>query len=290
MTATSQALLPVPNDVEDLCRTHLVLVQHEVRALSSRLPRHVHQDDLVSAGMAALAAAAASFDPAHGVPFGRFAVRRIRGALLDELRSADWASRSVRGRKRARDLAHDALAGRLGRTPTNAELAEHMAVDVAELDALEVDVHRAVVLSVEGLTAEGAASDGVLPVSSSTPESVLVERERQSYLHDAVQALPERLRVVVEGYFLEERPMKEIADALGVTESRVSQLRAEALRMLKDGLNAHLAPELMTEPAGGVVGRRREAYYAAVAGRSTYAARLSLPRPRPQTRSTEHVA
>jgi RNA polymerase sigma factor FliA len=264
----------VSDPVEELCRTHLVLVQHEVRALSSRLPRHVHQDDLVSAGMAGLAAAASTFDPAHGVPFAGFAVRRIRGALLDELRSADWASRSVRSRVRARDVVADELSARLGRTPTAAELAGAMGVDPSELTSLELDVHRSVVLSVESLAPDGAP-DSLLPVSASTPEQLLVERERQSYLHDAVQALPDRLRAVVVGYFLEERPMKDIADELGVTESRVSQLRGEALRLLKDGMNAQLAPELVSEPDGNVVARRREAYYAAVASRSTYHARLS---------------
>jgi len=86
--------------VDELCRTHVALVHHEVRSISMRLPGHVHTDDLTSAGMSALFGAAGSFDPAHGVPFARYAARRIRGALLDELRSMDWASRSLRARAR----------------------------------------------------------------------------------------------------------------------------------------------------------------------------------------------
>jgi RNA polymerase sigma factor for flagellar operon FliA len=268
--------------IEELCKQHLVLVQYEVRALVARLPRHVSQDDLVSAGMAALASAATAFDPTLGVPFARFAARRIKGALLDELRAADWASRSVRSRVRARDLAYDALSGRLGRAPSTAELAAEMKVDVSEMEGLEADVHRSVVLSVDRLTEAGAA-EALLPVAAETPESVLIERERQSYLLAAVEVLPERLKQVVEGYFLRERPMKELAEELGVTESRVSQLRAEALRLLKDGLNAQLAPELVSEPEGPVVARRREAYYAAVAAQSTYRSRLSVPAPRAST-------
>lgn len=282
MTSGTKDTVLAGSDLEDLCRTHLVLVQHEVRSLASRLPRHVHHDDLVSAGMAGLAAAALAFDPSLGVPFGAFAVRRIRGALLDELRSNDWASRSVRTRMRSRDLAHDALVATLGRTPTVEELAAHLEVEVHELETLEVDVHRSVVLSVDRLTEAGDAAEGLLPASSVTPEALLVERERQSYLDDAVQALPERLRTVVVGYFLQERPMKDIADDLGVSESRVSQMRAEALALLKDGMNAQLAPELVTVPEtpNGVTARRREAYYAEVANRSTYLSRLSVPTPR----------
>jgi RNA polymerase sigma factor for flagellar operon FliA len=190
---------------------------------------------------------------------------------------------------RERDLAHDVLAARLGRTPTVVELAGQMKVEPAELESLQVDVHRSVVLSVESLTPEGGA-EALLPIAAETPESVLVERERQSYLSDAVAALPERLRAVVEGYFLQERPMKEIADELGVTESRVSQMRAEALKLLKDGMNAQLAPEMLpVEEEGPVVARRREAYYAAVASQSTYRSRLSIPAPRVPVGSARQV-
>ena len=112
--------------VDELCRTHLALVHHEVRSISMRLPGHVHTDDLTSAGMSALFGAAGSFDPELGVPFARYAARRIRGALLDELRSADWATRSLRGRVRERNAMYESLAahlrahpvaGRAGRRP-----------------------------------------------------------------------------------------------------------------------------------------------------------------------------
>jgi RNA polymerase sigma factor for flagellar operon FliA len=215
------------------------------------------------------------------VPFNRFAVRRIRGAILDELRAADWASRSVRTKARQRDLAHDALCARLGRTPSPAELAQEMGVAVEELDAMDGDVHRAVVLSVDALTDEGGA-ESVLPRTSATPEAVLLDRERVAYLHAAVAALPERLRAVVTGYFLEDRPMKDIAEELGVTESRVSQLRAEAMTLLRSGLTVHLEPErAAAEPQPeGVVARRRAAYYAAIAERSDFRSRVSVPAPR----------
>jgi RNA polymerase sigma factor for flagellar operon FliA len=288
MPSTTPAAARGVIDVDELCRTHLVLVQHEVRALAVRLPRHVVHDDLVSAGMAALAQAAIAFDSTLGVPFGSFATRRIRGALLDELRSVDWASRSVRARVRARDTAQDTLTRTLGRAPTAAELATEMSLDVAELANLAVDVHRAVVLSVEGLAPRGGTVDDLLPAILDTPESALVERERQSYLHDAVQALPERLKVVVVGYFFEERTVKDLANELGVTESRISQLRTEAMGLLKDGMNAQLAPELVPSLDAGVVATaRRDAYYAAVATRSSYHSRLSVRSPRTSSPSAQ---
>ena len=265
-------------DVDELCRVHLPLVHFEVRAISSRLPAHVYTDDLVSAGMAALAMAARSFDASLGVPFGRYAVRRIRGALLDELRSADWATRSLRSKVRRRDAVHDGLAARLGRRPSDAEVAVEMGVSVAELERLDADLHASVVLRLDVIT-DSVGADAVLPSTSATPEAALVARERQAYLRDAIEVLPERLQVVVRGCFFEDRPMRELADVLGVTESRISQMRAEALKLLRDGLNSQLAPDLVEAPvnSGGAVARRKAAYYAAIAARSSFRDRLTRP-------------
>ncbi len=267
-------------DVEELCRAHLPLVTFEVRAISSRLPGHVFTDDLVSAGMAALVMAARSFDASLGVPFGRYAVRRIRGALLDELRSADWATRSLRSKVRRRDAIHDALAAELGRRPDEAEIAERMGVSVGELARLDADLHSSVVLRLDVITdgtRPGGSVDAVLPSTSVTPELMLVARERQAYLRDAIEALPTRLQVVVRGCFFEDRPMRELADELGVTESRISQMRAEALRMLRDGLNAQLAPELVAAPDNhrGAVARRKAAYHSQIATRTPHRQRIS---------------
>jgi RNA polymerase sigma factor for flagellar operon FliA len=139
------------------------------------------------------------------------------------------------------------------------------------------DVHRATVLNYESIVADGEAED-LLPSGDRGPDHVLVDRERRAYLSDAVLALPERLRAVVIGYFFQERPMLEIATELGVTESRVSQLRAEALILLRDGLNAHLDPDTFpAEPRPeGRLARRRAAYHAAIAACSDFRARLDV--------------
>ncbi|GGJ82603.1 RNA polymerase sigma factor [Pilimelia anulata] len=275
MTTTATAT-PVSRELEELIRAHMPLVGHLVREMLGRLPSHVQRDDLTSAGLAALVTAAKSFDAERGIPFARFASTRIRGALLDELRGQDWASRSVRQRARQADTARQQLTAALGRTPTPTELAGALGVGVHEIEAVEEDVQRAVVLSLQGFTA-GAAEEMVTERTPG-PEETLLHRERIGYLHDAIEALPDRLRLVVSRYFLQERPMAEIAEELGVTESRVSQLRAEALALLKDGINTQLDPELVatTERPEGCVARRRAAYYAQVAARGSLTSRLSL--------------
>lgn len=279
-------------DTDELVRTHLPLVGHLVRELAGRLPAHVNRDDLTSAGMMALVTSAQGFDDSRGVPFARFATIRIRGALTDELRSMDWASRGVRSRAREVDAAKSELTAALGRTPTRGEVAQTMGVDIAELDTLEADVHRAATLSVEGLT-ETAGGD-LIPSSDSGPEGLLVQREQIGLLHDAIAELPERLRVVVEAYFYGNQRMADIAADLGVTESRISQLRTEALAMLRDGLNGQdsgsSADTAAQRRSGSAVitqldatvkkpSRRdvaRQTYIAAIASRSTLAGRLAV--------------
>lgn len=253
-------------DVDSLVESHLPLVSYAVAEAASRLPHHIGRDDLTSAAMMALVQAARAFDPQRGVPFAMFAKSRVRGAIIDELRNRDWVSRGVRTKARQRAQAEDVLAAQLGRHPTVHEVAGYLEMSVDELTAIDGDVHRSVVLSLQGF-AEAGTLEGMLPSDEPDPEGILLDRERTSYLIAAVSALPERLRAVVQGYFLEERPMVELATELGVTESRISQMRAEALVMLKDGLNAMLAPEAQEalERPSGCVARRKAAYYDAIA-------------------------
>ena len=276
MTAATQskATGAVTRAQEALIRANMPLVGHVVREMLFKVPAHVHRDDLASAGYAALVTAAQAFDPQRGIPFGRFAAVRVRGALLDELRGMDWATRSVRARARRADVARQDLTARLGRTPTPNELAELLGVGVGELANVEDDVQRAAVLSLQGFTT-GSAEDLVTD-SSMNPEETLLHRERIGYLHDAVTVLPERLRFVVEASFLQERPLSDVAAELGVTESRVSQLRTEALALLKDGLSTHMEQQDSGAAAyDGCVARRRAAYAAQIALRSTMTSRLA---------------
>ena len=196
-----------------LVRAHLHLANQAVGELARRLPSHVNRDDLSSAAMLGLAQAARSWDPDRGASFERHAATRIRGALLDELRDSDWASRSVRSRARRLQQAGEELTGRLGRVPTPAELATELGADPQAVHKLVGDVHRATVLNYESI---------------------------------------------------------------------VSQLQAEALILLRDGLNAHLDPDtLPAEPRPeGRLAKRRAAYHAAIAACSDFRARLeATPRP-----------
>ena len=263
---------------EDIVQAHMALVGHLVREMLARVPAHVNRDDLLSAGYAALVGAARGFDPQRGVPFARFAAARVRGALLDELRGLDWASRSVRQRARRTDSARQELTAELGRTPTVPEVAERLGCKVEDIESADDDVKRAVVFSLQGFATAGA--EDIVTEPSAGPEELLIRRERLGYLRHAVEALPERLRVVVQDYYFGERPMAQIAVELGVTESRVSQLRAEALALLRDGLNTHLDPGLAAPaPKEGCVARRRAAYYDQIAVRGTLRSRLALTGP-----------
>ena len=264
---------------EDIVQKHMPLVGHLVREMLARVPAHVNRDDLLSAGYAALVGAARGFDDDRGVPFARFAAARVRGALLDELRGLDWASRSVRQRARRTDSARQELTAELGRTPTVQEVAARLGCSTEDIESADDDVQRAVVFSLQGFATAGA--EDVVTEPSAGPEEMIIRRERLGYLRHAIEALPDRLRVVVQGYFFEERPMAQIAVDLGVTESRVSQLRSEALALLRDGLNTHLDPSLAAQSTvkEGCVARRRAAYYDQIAGRGTLRSRLDLTGP-----------
>jgi len=263
--------------VEQLVQQGLPLVGHLVREMSGKVPAHVPREDLMSAGMLALVQAAQGYSPERGTSFFGYASTRIRGAIVDELRGMDWASRSVRRRARQVDEARERLTARLGRSATDAEVAAALGVGLTEVTARRGDVARASVMSLHGF--EEGSLEEVLPSAGPTPVEVLEGRERIAYLHDAVEKLPERLRAVVEGYFFGEQPMAQIAEQLGVSESRVSQLRAEAVTLLKDALNSALAPEQVAVPArpGGCAARRREAYFAEVAAHRSFTARLAEP-------------
>jgi RNA polymerase sigma factor for flagellar operon FliA len=220
-------------DVDALVSDHLPLAAFAVNAVASRisLPGHVSRDDLLSAAHVALVEVAKRFDPAAGASFATYALPRLQGAVLDELRSGDWASRSVRAAARRTDAAADALAIRLGRPPTRDELATDLGVGLGELDALQVDVHRAILVSIDAdAGGEGTSID--LPDAADSPERALMRSERARTLHDAIRALPDRLDEVVERNFFGDESLTEIAQDLGVTLSRVSQMRARALTLL----------------------------------------------------------
>ena len=257
----------------------LPLVHHVVADVAGRLPRFVDREELISAGMLGLTQAARSFDPTHGVTFQVFARVRIRGAVLDELRHRDQLSRGAR--RRATDVCTvtTRMQGELGRCPSDAEVAEHMEVDGAVVRRAHEDLTRAAAMQ-NPIRSLGVGEDSGIAATEAGPMAQLLDAELRGYLIDAVAALPERLRMIVVAHFFDEREMRDIADDMGVTASRVSQLCAEAVVLLRGGLNSQLDPGLVDDVGAptGRAERRRAAYNRTVAGASTVAGRLDRRR------------
>ncbi|QTE29852.1 sigma-70 family RNA polymerase sigma factor [Pengzhenrongella sicca] len=259
--------------IDALVTANLPLVGYHVSELLGRVPSYVSRDDLASAGSLALVQAAQAFDATTGVPFARYAALRIRGALLDELRSMDWVSRGARQRARRVASMSDELTSRLGRSPSREELAHTLGTTVADVDAARGDADRRI-LSIEAF--DSAIADTVSEPSIG-PEETLLVNEKLQHLRAAVTTLPERLRYVVEQLFFQDRAVVDLAEELGVTQSRISQLRTEALALMKDGMNASLEPSLVpaADRPDGVAERRRKAYFDLVAQQAAFLARAS---------------
>lgn len=258
--------------VNTLIEENLPLVGHIVRQIAMRLPGHVVREDLISAGMAALVSSAHGFDATRGIPFTGFATFRIRGAVLDELRSMDWASRSVRGRARQQENTRNELTATLGRSPRPHELGAALGLSLAELGNNDADVQRASVLSLQGFAPDTGAA--LVRDNAAGPEQLLLDREQLGYLHDAITELPERLAYVVRSYFFEQRRMSDIAAGLGVTASRISQIRAEALKLLRHAMATTERDDAATTEHTTRAEANAASYAAAVVSRGTLTTRL----------------
>jgi RNA polymerase sigma factor for flagellar operon FliA len=258
---------------------NLAVVRHVVLQVAGHSPRHVDRQELARAGALGLVEAAQRFDPSRGVPFDRFAARRIRGAILDAVRAVDWAPRSVRALGRHLETIEQELASANGSSPSPAAVAAAMGMTPAELASARDRVFRSVVLALEhGVTGSSsddddlALGDVLADRTATEPSEALEAAELLGYLRDAVSLLPERHRIVVVGYFLDGRTSAELADVLQVTESRISQLRSEALEMLRAGLDAQYDHgEDGDDVVSGRAGRaaRRRADYATAIGEAS---------------------
>jgi RNA polymerase sigma factor for flagellar operon FliA len=266
------------NEVHRLIEEHLPLVRHVVFQVAVHFPRHVDREELATAGALGLVEAARRYDESRGVPFDRFAAQRIRGAILDAVRAADWAPRSVRTLARKLEQVEQQLATKLGRVPNAHEKAEALGMEPDELRRLQDRMFRSVVLALEYEVADDDEELTLVDVladdHTKEPSEELESRELHAYLRDAVHLLPERHRLVIVGYFLEGRKSQDLAQLLGVTESRISQLRSEALAMLRDGIEAQYEPSPTDEPSGRVA-RRKAGYATAIGGASEWGDRLT---------------
>lgn len=234
---------------EAIIRDYAVLARRVVDRLQISPWGCVSQEDLISHAVIGLIDAVDRYDPEYGTPFEGFAMPRIRGAILDALRQLDWVPRSVRMKEQKLRLAYGKLEGVLGRPPRDEEVAVELGVDLAELEQLVTDVARGSVLSLDDLVTAGSRDAGagegttlgdVTPGSESQDPYRQQERsEAHRRLADAIDALPEREKLVVSLYYYHELTLKEIGRILKVTEQRVSQIHTKAMLRLSHKLIRH---------------------------------------------------
>ncbi len=236
---------------ERLLLEHLPIVRFLARRIHERLPQHVDIEDLVSAGVVGLMDAFTKFDPQKKVQFRSYAQFRIRGAILDSLRTLDWSPRELRRKGRAAEEAVRMLTSRLGRSPGEAEIAAEMGLGLeeyqrllGELKGLEIGT-----LHVEHNEDSGEEELAYIPGRpDEDPLFCCLRGELQEKLGEAIEHLPERERLVMTLYYFEELTMREIGLALGVVESRVSQIHASAVVHLRAALQ-DLAAEGRSRPS-----------------------------------------
>ncbi|GAA4674496.1 sigma-70 family RNA polymerase sigma factor [Frondihabitans cladoniiphilus] len=254
----------------ELVVTHLPLVGYLVSELCARAT-HLSRDDLSSVGALALVQAADAFDPTQGVPFGAYARTRIQGSFADDMRSSDWASRGTRKRIKETLATQETLTAALGRTPSVDEIASSLGVDRQTATDALTDAARTVT-TIDETVADQLSADIILP------EETLLEQERTRFLRAAVEALPEKMRFIVENVYFGDRTVTEIADELGITHSAVSQQRTEAVRLLRDAMNTHYAenPEAPVVLEAKTAPARRAAYLARVASNAVVGIGMAL--------------
>jgi RNA polymerase sigma factor for flagellar operon FliA len=228
---------------EDILRRHLPLVRRVVQRLAARKPPHIELEDLVSWGIVGLLDAIGKYDPAKEAAFCTYAQFRIRGAILDHLRSLDWVPRSVRQKASLIEKTAHGLEGALGRPPSEDEIARELGMSLEDYQELVGRVGEMSLFSLEDLgfgsgeeriNVERALEDG-----DEDPLGALLSRERVHLVAEAIARLPEREKLVVTLYYHEELTMKEVGAVLGLTESRVSQLHSQAMIRLKGPLSSH---------------------------------------------------
>lgn len=219
----------------ELLTQYMPLVRRQALTLQVRLPASIELDDLIQAGMVGLLEALGRFDATQGATFATFASQRIRGAMMDELRTRDWLPRSVRRSARAVDSAVRQLEQLLGRAPEENEIAQHLEMPLSEYQQLLNDTNSGQLLPFEELVADGGE-----PVSNelgNSPFEQLLDGQQRQTLIDAIDALPEREKLLMALYYQEELNLKEVGAVLGVTESRVSQLHSQAVSRLRARLH-----------------------------------------------------
>lgn len=228
-------------DRDRLLLEHLSTVRYIARRIHERLPQHVEMDDLVSAGVVGLIDALGKYDHSKKVQFKSYAQFRIRGAILDSLRTLDWSPRDLRRKGRAVEAAIFAATQKLGRVPQDHEIAAELGVQLQEYHLLLGDLKGLEVGSLHVERSEDSGDEELAYVAGPPEDDPLfrcMKSEMRGRLVEAIDSLPEKERMVLTLYYFEELTMKEIGVTLGVVESRVSQIHSSAVARLRSALGA----------------------------------------------------
>ena len=227
---------------ERLILTYAPLVKYVAGRMSSALPAHVEEADLISYGLQGLIGAVERFDPGRQVKFETYAVARIKGSIIDELRSLDWVPRSVRARAREIERKSAELEHRLQRAPTDEELAGALNMTLEEFETAITQIHNSSIVALDEMWTVSSGGEPLSLIDTigdsrlTDPAALLDVTELRDTLADAIARLPDREKIVIALYYYDGLTLREIGEVLGVTESRVSQLHTKAILRLKGRL------------------------------------------------------
>lgn len=224
----------ISDNSEALVMQHLGLVKRVALHLKVRIPPFMELDELIQVGMIGLLEAARAFNPDKGVDFENFALSRVRGAILDEVRQLSYLPRSAVAFNKSESRATDALATELGRAPTQIELAEHLGDDIESFHKRRGNASRFETFSMEVVADEVL---GIADERARQPEAIVEHADFMRAVTQAIADLPERDQLLMQLYYVEELNLKEIGEIVGVTESRVSQLLTATVKKLRNSLD-----------------------------------------------------
>lgn len=226
------------------------MIKYVANRIAMRLPPHIEVDDLISVGVLGLIDAIKKYDPGRGAKFKTYAEFRVRGAILDELRSMDWVPRSVRQKASSLDSVVQKLQSHLGRPPEDDEIADEMGLSMDDYFDILNETRSMPILSLEdlGIAKETGEQQSLLEClagkSDADPQTQFRLNELKEIIAKAIDQLPEKEKLMISLYYYEELTMREIGEVLGITESRVSQIHSKAVFRLRSKLKALIAEEI----------------------------------------------
>ncbi len=246
---TAEEITISSENMEQVILEYSPMIKYVANRIALRLPSHIEVDDLISVGVMGLIDAIEKYDPTRGAKFKTYAEFRVRGSILDELRSLDWVPRSIRQKAANVDAVSHKLQARFGRPPEDEEVAAEMGVSLEQFFATLNETKSMPLISLEdlGIAKESGERQSLLEClagkSDVDPQTQLRLTELKSIIAKAIDSLPEKERLMISLYYYEELTMREIGEVLGITESRVSQIHSKAVFRLRTKLRSLIIEE-----------------------------------------------